>query len=134
MASSVTGLPETVSNFHATVVGIDEAARKSLLDVAYDGAHDARRRAPRETGRLADSFTGAGLDIDSLGPGGVRTGTDKYGPFADIGSRVEYAAVIEFRDTPMLRPAAQRMEAELVDEVTAGVRRTMGRRIKRVPK
>lgn len=130
MANNVTGLNETIATFHAQVAGITAASKEALLDVAYAGARNASRHAPVDTGRLADSFIGAGRGRDSLGEGGVATGTDKRGPYAEIGSRVEYAAKIEYTDQAMLRPAAHQMETELIEEVGHQVSRTMSRRVR----
>jgi hypothetical protein len=130
MPDRVTGLNEALSNLDSTVKAIDAASREALIDTAYAGAHNASRRAPVETGRLRDSFVGAGRERDSLGPGGVRTGVERRGPFAEIGSLVEYAAKIEYTDKPMLRPASHQMETELVEATRQKVVRTLSRRIR----
>jgi hypothetical protein len=126
----VTGLNEVLANLEATVDRIDAAAHEALIDTAHAGANQASRSAPVQTGRLRDSFIGSGRERDSLGPGGVRTGVEKRGPFAEIGSLVEYAAKIEYTDKPMLRPASHQMETELVEATREKVVRTLSRRIK----
>lgn len=130
MPNRVTGLNEVLGNLHATVDGISQATVDAVYDTAYAGAHRASELAPRVTGRLAESFIDGRSERDSLGPGGVRTGVDKHGPFAEIGSRVEYAAKIEYTDKPMLRPAAHQMETELVEITHEKVVRSMSRRIR----
>lgn len=130
MADRVTGLNEVLGNLDRTVASIDAASREALIDVAHAGAQQASRSAPVATGRLRNSFIGAGRERDALGPGGVRTGVERRGPFAEIGSLVEYAAKIEYTDRPMLRPASHQMEAELVEATHEKVVRTLSKRVR----
>lgn len=126
MASTVTGGAQVRANIDRQVKAIGTAAVEGLHEAAKDGAVSAARHAPVVSGHLRDSLLGG--NSDSLGTEGIRTGTDKRGPWAEFGSHADYAANIEYTDTPMIRPAAHEAELDLKETVAAPVRRTLSQR------
>lgn len=100
-----------LANLRRAVARLEVAGEAGLQVLALQVQNAARRRCPVDTGRLRSSIS-------------HRLGRDARGPYAEVGTNVQYAPFVEFGTRraaaqPYLRPALAEAAGLLPREVRA---------------